>query len=919
MPDITLTVDGVAVTVPAGTNVVDAARAAATQIPVFCYHPKLPAVGMCRMCLVQIGTPKLDPQTRQPVLDEAGKPVIQMMPKLQTGCTTPVSEGMVVNTVTDDVKFAQRGVLEFLLTSHPLDCPVCDKGGECPLQNLTMGWGPGKSRFDYEDKEHFVKPFPLGNLIHLDRERCILCSRCVRFQDDIADDPVLGFDNRGRKWMIISKSEPGFDSKFSGNTTDICPVGALTSADFRFKSRVWELRPVPSLDVHGCAGANITLDMRYDKILRVMPRENDYTNEIWIADKTRYGARYVESEQRLTTPMIRRGEQLVATTWEEALGLIAERLQGVRRGAGAQAIAGLAGDRLSNEELFALRQLLGDLLGSANLGHRAGAPFEPADDTLAPRYGVGAGTNLGALGKGTTALVVGADPEEEEPIYLLRLRGIVRRGGELIVANARPTKLDRTATHRLPARYGVEAGTLLALAAAIVEEGLADKAAQGLRGYAELVRGLRAVGLAKLAEDLGTSEEALRAAARAFAGAENRIVVYGREALAAGPQLRAALETIALLTGAYGKANSGLIAILPGANTRGALDLGFGKGALTPEQLWPAAQEGRVKALLAVGADPARENPASRDALEALELLVVQDMFLSETARLAHVVLPLASIAEQEGTYTNAERRVQRFRQARQPLGLSRTGWEFARDLAQALGDLGAPEQAAVVAKKATRQAAQGGQAREAVAVATRASMDYVTAADVNAALAAAVPAYAGASFRKLAATGTGGSWGRQVNESVYYDGTSYENSEGIGVQLPSELEGGRVQLAFPALPAQAARAADTSALKLIGVYVSYHDGDPLLAGSLLLDRTAPAVAEIGAGTARRHGLASGDRVRLSTARGAVELPALVREGLAEGLVLVPLGLTAAPIEGLLDGPLTAVQLEPVRAQSGGA
>jgi NADH-quinone oxidoreductase subunit G len=210
MPDVTLVINGNTVTVPAGTNVVDAAKAAGVPIPVFCYHPKMAPVGMCRMCLVEVWTPRMDPATRQPVLDENGKPVLAlMMNKLQAGCTTPVSDGMEVRTETDKVKFAERGVLEFLLTSHPLDCPVCDKGGECPLQNLTMGWGPGKSRFDYEDKVHFEKPIPLGDLIYLDRERCILCSRCVRFEDELAGDPVLGFNNRGRSWLQQPRPQLG--------------------------------------------------------------------------------------------------------------------------------------------------------------------------------------------------------------------------------------------------------------------------------------------------------------------------------------------------------------------------------------------------------------------------------------------------------------------------------------------------------------------------------------------------------------------------------------------------------------------------------------------------------------------------------------------------------------------------------------
>ena len=248
--DVTLTIDGISVTVPAGTLVVDAAKQIGIDIPVFCYHPKMEPVGMCRMCLVDIGRPMIDRMTSQVILDEEGKPKLQFGPKLETACTTPVSEGMVVIGMSDKVKAARKDVLEFLLTSHPLDCPVCDKGGECPLQNLTLGFGPGESRYMYDDKKHAEKHVPLGDLIFLDRERCIQCGRCVRFQSELADDPVIGFYHRGRSLEIMTNSEPGFDSIFSGNTTDICPVGALTTADFRFGARPWELKAAASICTH---------------------------------------------------------------------------------------------------------------------------------------------------------------------------------------------------------------------------------------------------------------------------------------------------------------------------------------------------------------------------------------------------------------------------------------------------------------------------------------------------------------------------------------------------------------------------------------------------------------------------------------------------------------------------------------------
>jgi NADH-quinone oxidoreductase subunit G len=235
---VTLVIDDQQVEAPEGMLVVDAARKAGINIPIFCYHPKMEPVGMCRMCLVDIGRPVRNRDTGEFEREEDGSLKIQFGWKLETACTVPVSEGMVVRGMTEKVQRARKDIIEFLLTSHPLDCPICDKGGECPLQNLTMDYGPGKSRFLFDEKMHLGKHIPLGELIYLDQERCIQCGRCIRFQEEIVDDPVIEFDLRGRYMQIITTSEPGFDSYFSGNSTDICPVGALTTADFRFLSLI---------------------------------------------------------------------------------------------------------------------------------------------------------------------------------------------------------------------------------------------------------------------------------------------------------------------------------------------------------------------------------------------------------------------------------------------------------------------------------------------------------------------------------------------------------------------------------------------------------------------------------------------------------------------------------------------------------
>ena len=299
---VKITIDDQEYELPAGANLVDAARTIDNYIPVFCYHPKMEPVGMCRMCLVEMGNIMKDRATGEVMLDDNGNPLVRWLPKLQTACTTTVTDGLVIKTNTEQVDQARQNVVEFLLTSHPLDCPICDKGGECPLQNLTMEHGPGKSRMNFSDKLNLDKHVPLGDLIFLDEERCIQCARCIRFQDEIVGDDVLAFHERGRSLQIITNSDPGFDSYFSGNTTDICPVGALTTADFRFGARPWELTEVPSIDPYDAAGSNISLSTRLDRdaggravIKRVMPRQNEYVNEIWISDKARFGHHFTRS------------------------------------------------------------------------------------------------------------------------------------------------------------------------------------------------------------------------------------------------------------------------------------------------------------------------------------------------------------------------------------------------------------------------------------------------------------------------------------------------------------------------------------------------------------------------------------------------------------------------------------------------
>ncbi len=635
---IKLKIDDVELSVPKGTLVVDAAKRIENDIPVFCYHPKLPQVGMCRMCLVEVGRVQKDRATGQVLLGENGRPKIAYGPKLETACTLPVEEGMHIRTQNSKVGAARKDVLEFLLTSHPLDCPVCDKGGECPLQNLTLRHGPGSSRFVFDEKQHLDKHVPLGAednaLIFLDRERCIQCARCTRFADEVVDDHVIGFYQRGRKLEIVTFSDPGFDSKFSGNTTDICPVGALTTADFRFQARPWELTHSASICAQCPVGCNLHLNTRRSgtsgriEIKRVMPRQNEQVNEIWICDKGRFGHHFTASPDRLTTPLIRNAAsgQLEEASWDEALELVATKLK-----AANGSVLGLAGGRLANEDLFSFNKLVTGLGGRAILAsHMGGGDW-------VQKVGLGAGSNFGAMGKGTTLVVVASDLEEEAPIWWLRVKQAADRGAMLIVANARPTKLDRYAKHKVTYAYGDEVSAV---------NGLASQAAQ----------------------------------------AENLVVMYGGEGmdLAASTALAQACANLLVSTKHTGRPNNGLVAVWPHANTQGAWDMGVRpSGDGLPE----------AAVLLVAACDPVGDGAA----LPRVGFTVVSELFRTATANAADVVLPAQAFTEREGSFTSGERWVQRFYPAVPALGHSRADWQIFSQLGEQVGQGKAKPSAAVV------------------------------------------------------------------------------------------------------------------------------------------------------------------------------------------------------------------------------
>lgn len=831
---VTLTIDGKTVQVPPGTLIVDAAKRAGIDIPVFCFHPKMEPVGMCRMCLVDVGRPVIDRTTGEVVKNPDGSPKVQFGPKLETACTTPVSEGMQVIGLSDKVQAARKEIIEFILTSHPLDCPVCDKGGECPLQNLTMAFGPGQSRFLYDEKIHLAKHVPLGELIFLDRERCIQCGRCVRFQDEIVDDPVIGFYHRGRSLEIVTYSEPGFDSYFSGNTTDICPVGALTTADFRFGARPWELKATASICAQCPVGCNIVYNVRREArsggqivIKRVLPRQNESVNEIWICDKGRFAYHYTESSERLTQPLVRKNGELTPASWDEALDLVADKFKAASSG-----LLTLVSGRLSNEDLFNLHEL------TASVGGKSVLYTHMAGGDLVGQIGVGKGTNFADMGAGTAILVVASNLEEEAPIWWLRVKQAAERGATLIVANPRPTKTERYAQHILRYRYGQEAALVLAMVNALSAKRPDLPGNLNLRDHPSL-------------------NAELRAAAEVFAQAENGVVIYGSEGvgLEGSRALTQACANLLITTNHTGRPNNGLLAAYPRANEQGAWDLGFRPA----EDLNTAFKEAR--AIYVAACDPAGDEPALGDSLyQALQsgaFLVVQELFLTASARLADVVLPVQAYTAREGSFTSGERRVQRY----YPAVLASPGCKADYEITALLGKrLGLDLEADLPARVIMR-------------------------------LAAKVPAYAELSpnpYRKLAEVVE--QWPAVGRGDIYYGGTAYENTQGLGVQLASGVERGEMASLAWLQPPEAVQA-PAGSLVAVPVTILYDRGQTVLPSQVLSSRIPKPYVMLHPQEAKKFNLSSNQRARLVINGSDHFVDVRTDETLPQGFILVPRSL----------------------------
>jgi NADH-quinone oxidoreductase subunit G len=634
---VTLTVDGKEVTVPAGTLIIRAAEQVGVEIPRFCDHPLLEPVGACRQCYVEVEGQR----------------------KLFTSCTTTVSEGMVVKTqnTSDVVHDAQVANLEFLLLNHPLDCPICDRGGECPLQDQALAFGPGESRYR-EAKRVYPKPLPLSPLVNLDRERCVLCARCTRFCDQISGDRFIELFARGAAEQVSIAPGEDFRSPFSGNTVQICPVGALTSTPYRFVARPFDLTTVDTICPHCSAGCNIKLDMRRGEVVRQLARDDHDVNDAWLCDKGRYAFRFPDAPDRIATPLIR-DHGLEPASFGEVLTRVAGWTEGAR-------VAILTGGRLMDEDYYALSKLARTVFRTNDLDHRragdtgaASAERHAAADPMAVTYK--------DVERAGAILVVGLDAEQEVPILHLRLRKAAKRGARIWVVHPRRTRLHDVATHVL-CTPGDEARLLVGGADETVDEALA-----ALREGGETA--------VVLAGERPGAADAARSAAEAI-GARFQYVT------------RRANDRGALLAGVHPS-------LLPGGRSMHEVDdvervwgplMNREPGRDTIGILRACAERG-IDVLFLVGVDPLRDVPDAdlvRRALDNVPVKVVQSLELGSLERYADAFLPASAFLEKDGHVSTWEGRGQRLRAIRGRDGISLADWEIFASMALACGgDLG--------------------------------------------------------------------------------------------------------------------------------------------------------------------------------------------------------------------------------------
>jgi NADH-quinone oxidoreductase subunit G len=882
---VILTVNGKPIEAKPGELVIEAAERNGTYIPRFCYHPRLESVGMCRMCIVEIDTGR--------------------GPTLQPACMIPVAPDMVVDTESEVTQKAQDGVLEFLLINHPLDCPVCDKGGECPLQDQTMSYGPGESRF-IEEKRHFEKPIPISDLVALDRERCILCDRCTRFANDVAGDTLIHFQGRGDQTQVNTFPDHPFASYFSGNTVQICPVGALTAKPYRFKARPWDLEQVESTCTTCSVGCRTLVQSSRNEILRYQGVDIDPVNWGWLCDKGRFGFESINSSDRLGTPLVRTGTELAPVAWGPALSKAVEAL----RGADPTRVAVLGGAHLTNEDAFAWAKLAKGVIGTDNVDAQLGDGL-PAEVVL----GLPRATIDQVCAPGGTVLLLSADLKEELPVLFLRLRHAVVNDGVTVVEVApRRSSVSELAAVTLLHGPGAEGEVVAALLA-----GSTDRA----------VGGIEPAAIAAAAERLGQGPVTV------VLGRSN-LADTGAGAVAAAGAIHAAHPQVRFLSA------------LRRANVHGALDMGLAPGVLpgrtdlaTAGQWYrdngwanvptargldatgilQAAAAGKIDVLILLGSDPLSSFPDTGLATKAIagaRTVIAVEQFLTAAAQQADVVFAAAGWAEVEGSTTNLEGRVSTVARKITPPGTARSDWMIAAELARLLGsDLGltsieeiwteiealAPSHAGL-----TWDALHSAAARDGVVV----PVEVVAPAPPAEAAAIADPGVAPEAAE--AAVQADAADTVEEQQAAEAEATVAQANEAPEAPAPPPPGPTRPGLLSFSAPAPDAPAPDAYSLRLVATRKLYDQGTATQHSQSLSQLGTDNAVRLHPHDFDRLGIEAGATVTITASSGSIKLPAVPDTGVPKGSAAVLVNQAGPVVGSLIDASSAVTDVRVERA-----
>ena len=848
---VAISVNGAEIEAAQGQLLIDACEQAGVYIPRFCYHPRMRSVGMCRMCLVEVDTGR--------------------GPALQPSCMVEVSDQMVVETESPAAQKAQEGVLEFLLVNHPLDCPVCDKGGECPLQDQTMAFGPGESRF-VEPKRHFAKPIPISSQVYLDRERCILCDRCTRFASEVAGDPLIHFMDRGSTTQVNTFPDAPFSSYFSGNTVQICPVGALTASPYRFKARPWDLAESDSTFPNPM-GDRIVVESSRDQILRYQGMDSDAVNWGWLSDRDRFSFQAGSHPDRLTEPLMRdEAGKLAPAAWNAALDAAAGMVAAAAETLGPQSVAVIGGAHLTCEAQYAWAKLAKAVWGTDNVDAQL-------DDGLTAEVvlGLPRATINEACATGGTVILVAADPKEELGTLYLRLRPATEAGDvTLLEITPTATGLSDVATcslRVLPGDEPIVVETLLA------DDPIAHARASGTPEDGKL--GITAVSdIAALSELLRkkAGDAAAEAKANSGEGRSPLTVIFGRTSLAESLDVIASVA--AQIAEAYPHAR--FLPALRRGNVHGALEMGLAPGLLpgrTPldgdgnwyRSIWgsvPAeagsdtasiiakAAAGEIAVLVCLGADPVRDFPGKQLIDEALAVgtsIIAIDAFPNDTVNEASIVLPAAAFGEREGTHMNLEGRLSPVTKQVNPPGTARSDWMIAAELAR-----------------------RGG-----------IEWDFSSSEDIWEEIAEIVPRFKGINGEAV----------RKAPDGVLVGGADSTSGQAAISNQTSEPT-----------------PHDRYAFRLVVNRTLYDNGTLVSHCPSLAPLAESATARLNSAAVRELGISDGDTVSVASTAGTISIPATADARVPEGVVVIPHNHTGAdPRELIVNGStVTEVRISTV-------